>query len=236
MGSLQWLKSQQFEKNMAKNTNPLTTRLLKKDFWYINSLPLDETPYLASDINKGYLSKGSDVVIQYKYIKSLIHSSFMKLGILTSEVRLSKNCINTNVSTSKTLINLKAEQPMVIQFMYYPLAMRNGRSLRSNQKQIISLIKVLKLILKLKYPFYKIKFICIKAPHKFLDAKILNDFIHFSSFSNPNKLKFVILSLIKEFRQYRFNYVNRKYLKGTKSQETKSNKKGSRKGKSKFSF
>lgn len=187
---------------MAKNINPLTTRLLKKDYWYINSLPFDETPTIGS-ANEGYINKGSNDIVQYQYIKNLIHGSFLKIGILTSEIRISKNCLAS---------------PLLIQFLYYPLVIKTTFTTRreeepvSNQNQIVDLLKIIKLILNLKYPFYNIKFVCVKAPHKFLDTKILNDFIQFSSTGNPNRLKFTLLSIIKEFRKYRFNYINRKYL------------------------
>lgn len=83
--------------------------------------------------------------------------------------------------------------------MYYPLINKlTGKSI--NNQLIIDLIKLMKLLFNLKYPNKEFKFVCIKAPNKFIEPKILNDFVHFSVMEDPNKIKFILLNLIREYR------------------------------------
>lgn len=155
---------------MAKNTNPLTKSLLIKQSWNTLTLPLQ---------NKG----GNNELIKENFIKKIINGTFLKLGLLTSDIHISKNCIDF----------------MTIQFMYYPLINKlTGKSI--NNKYIVELIKLIKLLFKLKYPTKEFKFVCIKAPNKFIEPKILNDYIHYSVMDDPNKIKFILLNLIREYR------------------------------------
>lgn len=59
---------------------------------------------------------------------------------------------------------------ITIQFMYYPLN-------KSYLIYVLNLISLIKTILKLKYPKHQFKFVCVEADHKFVEAKILNDYI-----------------------------------------------------------
>jgi hypothetical protein len=45
------------------------------------------------------------------------------------------------------------------------------------------------------------KFICVRAANKFVDGKILNDFVHYSVLSDPSRLKYVVSTLIREYKQ-----------------------------------
>jgi hypothetical protein len=63
-----------------------------------------------------------------------------------------------------------------------------------------NLIKILKEILKLREPTINYKFVCVKAANKFVDSKILNDYINNMVIEDPSKLKNVVNSLIKEYR------------------------------------
>jgi hypothetical protein len=63
-----------------------------------------------------------------------------------------------------------------------------------------NLIKILKEILKLREPTINYKFVCVKAANKFVDSKILNDYINNMVIEDPSKLKNVVNSLIREYR------------------------------------
>lgn len=154
---------------MAKNTNPLTKSLLIKHNWYSLVLPS---------------SNSTNIVHQDLFISKLIHGSFYKLGILTSQVYLSRSC----------------NKYLTISFYYYPLKLFRSNHSSTFGNLVLPLIKLLKSLLIAKYPGYNIKFVAIKAPHKFIDSKILNDFIHFSVSNDPNRIKFVLYRLIKEFK------------------------------------
>ncbi len=164
---------------MTKNTNPFSSRLLIKEYWLSRSLPLNEIPENSIKRNKG-----TSDYFQDKYIRELIHGTFMKLGLITSEIRLSKNCLGK----------------ITIQFFYYPLIYKNQAINYKFNKYLTSLIQIIKSILNLKYPNFTFKLICIKAPHKFVDAKLLNDYINFNVMDDPNKLKFVYMNLIREYK------------------------------------
>lgn len=91
---------------------------------------------------------------------------------------------------------------ITLQFMYYPLINKlTGKSI--NNQIIVSLIKLIKLLLNLKYPNKEFKFICIKAPNKFIEPKILNDYVHYSIIEEPNKFKFILLNLIREYKTFK---------------------------------
>ena len=152
---------------MAKNINPLTRSLLIKQNWYTVTLP----------INK-HLDNHKET-----FIRRLISGSFLKLGILTSDISISSNCLNQ----------------WTIHMIYYPLINKTTGKATSGDI-IIKLIKLIKNILKLKYIELDIKLIFIKAPNKFVEPKILNDYIHYSVMEDPNKIKYVLVNLIREYR------------------------------------
>lgn len=153
---------------MAKN---ITKSLLIKQNWTDLSLPITNRA-----------PSGSNELFTNSHIKTLINGSFFKLGLLTSEISISRTCVGSNT----------------IQFLYYPLS--NPKLGELFESQILRAIKLIKAILALKEPKSEFKFICVKAPHKFADAKILNDFINNMVISDPNKIKFVVNSLIKEYK------------------------------------
>jgi hypothetical protein len=67
--------------------------------------------------------------------------------------------------------------------------------------RIITLIKVLKSILRMKEPQGEYKLVCIKAENKFVDGKILNDYINNMVIGDPKRLKNVVNTLIKEYKR-----------------------------------
>lgn len=121
---------------------------------------------------------GSNEFFKDTSIKNLIHGSFLKLGILTSDVSFTKVC------TGET----------TIQFLYYPPQISQTGS------QILPLINLLGLILKLREPKKNYKFVCVKAAHKFVDSKILNDYIFYMVLEDPSRLKNVVNYLLKEYK------------------------------------
>ncbi len=180
---------------MAKNTNPLTKNLLIKQNWNSISLPItNRAPH------------GSNELFKDISIKKLIHGSFLKLGILTSEISFTKVCTGD--------VN--------IQFLYYPLSHPThlnelGGSLRAPEGAtgatnfnlssqggvtdlILPLLNLINLILKLKEPTKNYKFVCVKAANKFVDGKILNDYIYYMVLEDPSRLKNVVNSLLKEYK------------------------------------
>lgn len=116
------------------------------------------------------------------FIRKIINGMFLNLGILTSDIHISKDALG--------LISIK--------FIYYPLSFKKGSVLKDN-KQLLDIIKLLKLLFKVKYPKNEFKFLCIKAANKFIEPKILNDYIHFSVMDDPNRIKFVLSNLIREY-------------------------------------
>lgn len=165
---------------MAKNTNPLAKGLLIKQSWNTISLPITSS-------QKGY---GNNELIKDMFIRKIINGIFLKLGVLTSDIHISKNALG--------LINIK--------FIYYPLSFTKGSESKFGQnillgdnKQLLEIIKILKLLFKVKYPKNEFKFVCIKAANKFVEPKILNDYIHFSVMDDPNRIKFVLSNLIREY-------------------------------------
>jgi hypothetical protein len=105
--------------------------------------------------------------------------------------------------------------------LYYPLAVslnkkdakqnkgnsffppEHSKETNLNFKNVVlvpNLIKILKEILKLREPTINYKFVCVKAANKFVDSKILNDYINNMVIEDPSKLKNVVNSLIKEYR------------------------------------
>ena len=156
---------------MAKNTNPLTKNLLIKQNWNTISLPIT-----------GRVKHGSNEFVKDRFIKDLINGSFLKLGILTSEISLTKICTGENT----------------LQFLYYPLI--NTKTKTSNQEKIIGLIQILKRILNLREPTKDYKFVCVKAANKFVEGKILNDYINYMVIEDPSRLKNVVNTLIKEYK------------------------------------
>jgi hypothetical protein len=54
--------------------------------------------------------------------------------------------------------------------------------------------------LKLKEPTKNYKFVCVKAANKFVDGKILNDYIYYMVLEDPSRLKNVVNSLLKEYK------------------------------------
>lgn len=171
---------------MAKNTNPLTKNLLIKKNWSTISLPVTDR-----------VKHGSNELIKEKFIKEIISGSFMKLGVLTSEIRITKNCVGENT----------------IQWKYFPINSQNaireiskgpmGQTAQSGLQgeYIITLIKVLKRIIKIKEPKANYKLVCVKAANKFVDGKILNDYINNMVVGDPKKLKNVVNALIKEYKR-----------------------------------
>lgn len=153
---------------MAKN---ITKSLLIKQNWTDLSLPIT-----------GRAPSGSNELFTNSHIKTLISGSFFKLGLLTSEISISRTCTGSNT----------------VQFLYYPL--NNQKLGLTFETQLIRIVKLLKSILSLKEPSCEFKFICVKAPNKFADAKILNDYINNMVINDPNKLKFVVNSIIKEYK------------------------------------
>ena len=154
---------------MAKNTNPITKNLLIKQNWNAITLPVTNR-----------VKHGSNELIKDYWLKSLIEGLFKKIGILTSDISLTKNCLG--------LIN--------VQFIYYPLVKDD----ESNAKLIIPVINLIKKILIIREPTKSYKFICVKAANKFVDGKILNDYINNLTIQDPNRLKYVVNSVIKEFK------------------------------------
>jgi hypothetical protein len=63
-----------------------------------------------------------------------------------------------------------------------------------------ALIKILKKILMIKEPTKNYKFVCVRAANKYVDGKILNDYINNMVLADPNKLKYVVNTLIKEYK------------------------------------
>lgn len=156
---------------MAKNTNPITKNLLIKQNWNTIALP-----------TTGKAKHGSNELIKDSWIKSLIEGLFKKVGILTSEVSLTKNCLGS--------VN--------IQFIYYPLVKATNEE--SNTKLIIPIIKLIKKILIIREPTKDYKFVCIKATNKFVDGKILNNYINYLAVQDPNRLKYIVNTIIKEYK------------------------------------
>ena len=66
--------------------------------------------------------------------------------------------------------------------------------------QMVALIKILKKILMVKEPTKNYKFVCVRAANKYVDGKILNDYINYMVLEDPNKLKYVVNTLIKEYK------------------------------------
>ncbi len=177
---------------MAKNTNPLTKNLLIKQNWKTISLPITNR-----------VKYGCNEFYKDKFLKDLINGSFFKLGILTSEISITKVCTGE----------------ITIQMLYYPLVSKeltvslnkkenskitnetiiNSTKLK-NVVLVPNLIKILKEILKLREPTINYKFVCVKAANKFVDSKILNDYINNMVIEDPSKLKNVVNSLIREYR------------------------------------
>lgn len=153
---------------MAKN---ITKSLLIKQNWTDLSLPITSRA-----------PSGSNELFTNSHIKTLISGSFFKLGLLTSEISISRTCTGSNS----------------IKFLYYPL--NNPKLGQIFESQIVRVISLIKTILALKEPQSEFKFICVKAPNKFADAKILNDFINNMVINDPNRIKFVVNSLIKEYK------------------------------------
>lgn len=156
---------------------------------------------MAKNINKSYpmgvadLSvpisnrspHGSNELFLNTYIKTLINGAFLKLGILTSEISISRNCVGNNT----------------IQFLYYPLISRNNKKKLDNK--ILLAIKAIKLILALKEPASDFKFICVKAHNKFTDAKLLNDYVNIRVLKDPNRIKYIASSVLREYKLQRKN-------------------------------
>lgn len=218
---------------MARNVKPLTSRLTIKDYWYSRDLPLNETPCLDNLVGSfskhnsfkstqqspkgkwefnqggyqgnGHYSKGSNEVLRYLFINNLIWGCFLKLGILTSDVRLSKTCLGDTT----------------IYFLYHPLRLCQSSSKKrtlashtggfSNKRLRVRrhtfkntvpyLLEILKLIINLKYPLLNIKFVCVKAAHSLVDPKILNHIIQFSVAKNPKFFKPVLLQYLRIYKK-----------------------------------
>jgi hypothetical protein len=66
--------------------------------------------------------------------------------------------------------------------------------------QMVALIKILKNLLMVKEPTKNYKFVCVRAANKYVDGKILNDYINYMVLEDPNKLKYVVNTLIKEYK------------------------------------
>ena len=66
--------------------------------------------------------------------------------------------------------------------------------------QITELIKIIKKILMIKEPTKNYKLVCVKAANKYVDGKILNDYISNMVIADPNKIKYVVNTLIKEYK------------------------------------
>lgn len=154
---------------------------------------------------------GSNEFFKDQSIKNLIQGSFLKLGVLTSDISFSKVC------TGETNI----------QFLYYPIPPKaphthfvgrgasEGASESPPQREgqigpsanevnlknkILPLLNILNLILKLREPTKNYKFVCVKAANKFVDSKILNDYIYYMVLEDPSRLKNVVNSLLKEYK------------------------------------
>ena len=78
----------------------------------------------------------------------------------------------------------------------YTLRERQGGSSPTPQTEVRYPLEVSEL--SLTEPKYK--FICVKAANKFVDGKILNDYVHYSVMADPKKLKFVVKTLIRGFK------------------------------------
>jgi hypothetical protein len=101
--------------------------------------------------------------------------------VLTSDISFTKVCTGE----------------ITIQFLYYPLT--HSKTNINNQDQILPLLNLLNLILKLREPNKNYKFVCVKAANKFVDSKILNDYIYYMVLEDPSRLKNVVNSLLKEY-------------------------------------
>lgn len=149
----------------------------------------------------GHYNKGSNEVLRYLFINNLIRGCFLKLGILISDIRLTKTCLGDTT----------------IFFLYHPLitppkkrtfsspgSKRSplGRVRRYTLKGSVAyLLDVLKPIISLKYPLLSIKFVCVKAAHSLVDPQILNDLIKFSIAKNPKFFKPVLQRYLRQFNK-----------------------------------
>lgn len=165
---------------MARNTNPLTKSLLIKQNWKSILPPLPTKGFKGSSKNQDDAfwssSYGSNDIVLNNYLKTIINGTFLKLGILTSEVYISKNCFGD----------------ITLYFYYYILG--------NNKNKLLPILNIIKSLFNLKYPNNTLKLVCIKAPHKFVDSKLLNDYLFNNVFQEPNKLKRVLTLLIKEYK------------------------------------
>jgi hypothetical protein len=191
---------------MAKNTNPFTKNLLIKQSWNTISLPITDR-----------VKHGSNEFIKDKFIKDLINGSFLNLGLLTSGVCISKNClgqytiqflyfplnhVQTKLNHSSLVLNLLKVLNLIFSVAFYkqcsprsdstPLSLPNSLTAPGSRSPASGSPVA-------RAPLFK--FICVRAANKFVDGKILNDFVHYSVLSDPSRLKYVVSTLIREYKQ-----------------------------------
>ncbi len=130
---------------------------------------------------------GSNEFIKDTLIKTLLDGLLKKIGILTSEITMTKDC--------RGVVN--------IQFLYYPLIAASAGSTQTggpNSNLIIPALNLIKKILVIKNPHLEYKLVCVKANNKFSDSKILNDYITNMATADPSKLKNIVGSIVKEYK------------------------------------
>lgn len=177
---------------MARNIKPLTKSLLIKQSWLDTELPI-----LGRD------SQGTNSeLIENTYIRKLIHGTFLKLGILTSEVFIQKNSLgHKNIIFSYYCChNTQATYKNNQSFLSIGKAAdeHKFKNQPSNKLLITKVIKLLRQLIEIKSG-YDVKIICISAPHKFVDAKLLNDYITLNAQKSNFNFKLIINRLIREY-------------------------------------
>jgi hypothetical protein len=73
---------------------------------------------------------------------------------------------------------------------------------RGNGVKVVKLIQVLKILIELKEPTKSYKMVCIRAANKFVEGKILNDYINNMVVEDPSKLKYVVSTVIREYKMW----------------------------------
>jgi hypothetical protein len=167
---------------MAKNTN-------KKYSRNITDVVLPIT---------GRAPSGSNEILNNNSIKTIIKGFMLKLGLLTSEISISKNCIGQ----------------IQIKFLYYPLASKNFQT--KFDQNLITIIQTLKNILSLKNPNNTFKFILIKAQNKFADPNLLADYINLKSIKNPSRIKYLSKYLLRSYKSLKRDSIRNRFSKTTK--------------------
>ena len=194
--------SGKWNKNMAKNTNPITKKIYGQNSW---STTTWNGPCFARAVDDYH-----DI-----FIKKLIHGIFQKYKYLTSDVQIKKFATgNIEISWLFLPLSFGEEKSFKKRQISKVISKRSveGGQLKIS-KVVVLIAKIIKSILILKFGnIYSFKI--IQAPNLFSNSKLVADYINRQLTQDPRQHRYVLNKLTWDFKKAQKTVDRRHYGDG----------------------